>query len=207
MALNKTEIGGSIKITDDGKGMSDTEIINGWLVLGESTKSITKKTGLGRIPAGSKGLGRLAALRMGHVAILKSTPKMRSPSTYDLNINWDKFDQAKLVDDVILNVEGKSKIQSTPFGTTIEIKELKHKIGIREVKKIARGLILLADPFDDDPNAFKPVLKTKEFQEMEELVSKRYFDEAEYHLVAKVDAKGQGEATVQDYRGKPIISS
>ena len=204
---NITEIGGSIKITDDGKGMSDTEIINGWLVLGESTKSITKKTGLGRIPAGSKGLGRLAALRMGHVAILKSTPKMRSPSTYDLNINWDKFDQAKLVDDVILNVEGKSKIQSTPFGTTIEIKELKHKIGIREVKKIARGLILLADPFDDDPNAFKPVLKTKEFQEMEELVSKRYFDEAEYHLVAKVDAKGQGEATVQDYRGNILYKT
>jgi hypothetical protein len=40
---NITEIGGSIKIVDDGKGMTDKEIINGWLVLGESTKSISKK--------------------------------------------------------------------------------------------------------------------------------------------------------------------
>lgn len=204
---NITEIGGSIKIVDDGKGMTDKEIINGWLVLGESTKSISKKTSLGRIPAGSKGLGRLAALRMGHVAILKSTPKVRIPSTYDLNINWDKFDKAKLVNDVTLNVESRKKLSTIPFGTSIEIKNLKHKIGIREVKKIARGLILLADPFGDDPNAFKPVLKAKEFKEMEELVSKRYFDDAEYHLVASVDAKGQAEATVQDYLGNILFKT
>lgn len=198
---NITDIGGSIKITDDGKGMTDKEIINSWLVLGESSKSIAKKTGLGRIPAGSKGLGRLAALRMGHVAVLKSTPKESNTNTYDLNINWDKFDEAKLVNDVILNVEVRNRLPSTPFGTSIEIKNLKHKIGIREVKRIARGLILLADPFEDDPNAFKPVLKAKEFKDMEELVSKRYFNDAEYHLVASVDAKGQAEAEVQDYLG------
>ena len=63
-----TEIGGEISISDDGVGMTSNNIIDGWLVLGESSKSFGKRTDLGRIPAGSKGLGRLAALRMGNIA-------------------------------------------------------------------------------------------------------------------------------------------
>ena len=34
-----TEIGGSIKIKDDGDGMNSDKIINGWLILGESSKN------------------------------------------------------------------------------------------------------------------------------------------------------------------------
>ncbi len=56
--------GGAIKVTDNGDGMTPAEIERGWLVLGSSTKDAARLTRLGRIPAGSKGLGRLAALRV-----------------------------------------------------------------------------------------------------------------------------------------------
>ncbi len=101
---NITDTGGAIKIEDDGNGMNEKEIINGWLVLGESSKSIHKRTGLGRIPAGSKGLGRLAALRMGHLAELQSVSKKNKAFKYELEIDWDEFDKAKLVDDIFLSV-------------------------------------------------------------------------------------------------------
>ena len=59
--------GGAIIVRDNGEGMTAKQIANGWLVLGRSSKSQTQRTPLGRVPAGSKGLGRLAALRMGRV--------------------------------------------------------------------------------------------------------------------------------------------
>jgi signal transduction histidine kinase len=203
---NITDKGGAIKINDDGDGMNSTEIIDGWLVLGESSKSIKKRTRLGRIPAGSKGLGRLAALRMGTVTKLESISLNDPGFKYGLEIDWRKFDEAKLVDDVFLTVT-KTKATNSTNGTAITIKDLKQKIGLREVKKIARGLILLADPFDDDPSSFKPILKSEEFKEIEKLVSRRYFDDAEYHLVAKVNGRGFGEASVLDYRGNVLFTA
>lgn len=202
-----TDIGGSIIIKDDGDGMDSDDIINGWLVLGESSKSVSNKTTLGRTPAGSKGLGRLAALRMGQAAELKSIPKENSAFKYELEIDWNKFDKAKLVEDVLLPVNKTKITKDNPPGTTISIKNLKQKIGVREVKKIARGLILLADPFGDDPSSFKPSLKSKEFREMEKLVSARYFDQAEYHLEASINSKGLAEASVLDYKGNILFKA
>src|SRR5690242_11321770 len=72
---NITKPGGTIEIWDDGDGMDAEGIKNGWLVLGQSSKSIdTRSRTLRRITAGSKGLGRLAALRMGQICALQSTP-------------------------------------------------------------------------------------------------------------------------------------
>ncbi|NJO34422.1 MAG: hypothetical protein HC869_16140 [Rhodospirillales bacterium] len=42
--------GGSVTIADDGDGMDDSAITNGWLVLGSSLKSKQKLTRLGRVP-------------------------------------------------------------------------------------------------------------------------------------------------------------
>ena len=66
------EAGGRIEIIDDGDGMTDADLVDGWLVLGHSRKAGDKPTRLGRYPAGSKGLGRLAALRMGETAFVST---------------------------------------------------------------------------------------------------------------------------------------
>lgn len=203
-----TEIGGTITIKDDGDGMDGDRIVNGWLVLGESNKNPGKRTKLGRLPAGSKGLGRLAALRMGTSANLQSTPCKEKNTEYELKIDWNKFDTAKLVEDVNLPVKKTTTLNSSKKnGTTITIQNLRYKIGDREVKRIARGLILLADPFQDDPDAFRPSLKSVEFKEMEELVTKRYFDDADYHLVASVDKKGLAKASIKDYKGSVLFQA
>jgi signal transduction histidine kinase len=204
---NITEIGGVVKIEDDGKGMNEEDIINGWLVLGASSKSVTKKTAGGRIPAGSKGLGRIAALRLGSKAHLESIESNNTKEKFSLTIDWSKFDAAKLVDDVSINIERTIEAKNRNAGTKISIKDLKKKIGVREIKRIARGLILLADPFDDDPSSFKPILISKEFKEMEALVSRRYFDEAEFHLIASIDNNGFAHAKVCDYLGNVLFEA
>jgi nitrogen-specific signal transduction histidine kinase len=203
---NIMEEGGTIVIQDNGDGMDAAAIRDGYLVLGESKKSFDKRTRLERIPAGSKGLGRLAALRMGNVVELNSVAVNDKKKKFSLVIDWVKFDRSRLVEDVTFEIK-QEVAKPHEGGTRIAIKNLKQKIGERDIKKIARGLILLSDPFDDDPSAFRPKLKSAEFKEMEQLVAKRYFDDAEYHLRASVSKSGMAEASILDFKGNVLFKA
>ena len=203
---NTEETGGTLQIEDDGDGMTPGEIETSWLVLGRSTKNQKTKTKLGRIPAGSKGLGRLAALRMGDYTLLSTRPR-EGKAEYNLLIDWQQFDEVDLVDDVELNVEEGRQGRGSKHGTEIRIEQVRLRIGRREVKSLARELILLAGPFGDDPTGFKPVLKAPEFRDLENLVDKRYFNEADYHLAATVDKNGIASAKVLDWRGAVLFAA
>jgi signal transduction histidine kinase len=214
VTLNNVSLeGGAVIIEDDGDGMDNDTIKNSYLVLGQSEKSFSKRTRLNRIPAGSKGLGRLAALRMGTAVELESVPLKISKklnkikNKFSIKIDWNKFDNAKLVDDVIIQINSTNVPPGKSPGTIVSIKHLKNKVTERDIKKVARGLILLSDPFDDDPSAFKPILKAPEFKELEKLVAKRYFDDADYHLNAKLDKDGNSSAEILDYKGNTLFKA
>jgi HSP90 family molecular chaperone len=72
---NAEKAGGSVVVIDNGAGMTPEDIRDGWLVIGQSRKSAIRRTPSGRIPAGYKGLGRLAALRLGRKASVITRPK------------------------------------------------------------------------------------------------------------------------------------
>lgn len=199
--------GGTIHIIDDGDGMDVEGIKNGWLLLGKSTKFVKENTSLGRIPAGSKGLGRLAALRMGKIARLITRPKHLPGYQYELLIDWSLYDKAIIVEDVELIID---VIQISPeikHGTEIFIENLKFSIDRSEIQRLARNLILLADPFGDNPIGFKPSLIAPEFTDLEKLVEKRYFFDADYHLRAEINDKGFASAVVEDWKGQVLFSA
>ena len=199
--------GGVVVVKDNGDGMTVDDITNGWLVLGRSTKTQSQETRLGRIPAGSKGLGRLAALRMGKRALLTTHPRCEMAKTHSLLLDWNAFDNTDLVDDVELTVDTAEKTRYMTPGTEIRIEELRTGFGRPSVKRLARELILLADPFDDDPEGFRPNLLVPEYKDLESLVRTRYFNDAEYHLRAEVDENGSARASVKDWKGEDLFKS
>ena len=199
--------GGGIIVTDNGDGMTPTEIERGWLVLGSSSKDAARRTRLERIPAGSKGLGRLAALRMGASALLITRPRTRPGDEHRLRIDWSAFDAIDLVDDVNLNIDHAVRSPDAGSGTEIRIQGLRKRLHRMEVKRLARELILLADPFGDDPSGFTPTLVAPDFDDLAALVRNRYFDDAEYHLTAHVDETGRAAAAVVDWRGKQLFGA
>lgn len=200
--------GGSVTVKDDGLGMAITDIKDGWLVLGRSGKDPSKRTELGRFPAGSKGLGRLAALRMGHRALLTTRPAAGDASEHNLLIDWNDFSHTSLVEDVELSIETSSLLSKKKRqGTEIRIEGLRQSITSRQVQRLAREILLLAGPFGEDTTGFKPRLVAPEFSDMERLVSDKYFSEADYHLVAKVASDGYGSAEVLDWRGAVLFSA
>lgn len=201
------QAGGTVALTDDGDGMTAEEIANGWLVLGKSTKSQQNLTRRKRIPAGSKGLGRLAALRLGSTVELSTRPRSDTARSHRLKINWEDFKEVDLVNEVQLKIETTERLQGEKQGTDITLSDIGSTFGRVAVRRLARALILLADPFGDDPQGFKPKLIAPEFEDLEKLVQKRYFQDAEYHLMAKVDSDGIASASVVDWRGEKLFSS
>ena len=205
--LGTDRAGGVIVVTDDGDGMTPAEIERGWLVLGSSSKDAARRTRLGRIPAGSKGLGRLAALRMGSSALLTTRPRTQPGDEYRLRIDWSAFDATDLVDDVNLHIDHAVRSPGAGSGTEIRIRGLRKGIQRMEVKRLARELILLADPFGGGPSGFAPSLVAPDFDDLATLVRNRYFDDAEYHLTARVDETGRATAAVVDWKDEQLFSA
>ena len=205
--VNTDRPGGSITIKDDGDGMDEEEIKNGWLILGRSGKSGGAKTRLGRTPAGSKGLGRLAALRLGSKALLATCPGEEPTREYHVLIDWRDFERVDVVEDVDLTIEASKRGKGSKPGTEIGLEDLSSHITRPDVKRLARELILLADPFGDTPEGFKPSLVAPEFADLEALVKNRYFTDAEYHLRTSVDERGFASASVLDWKGQELFQA
>jgi C4-dicarboxylate-specific signal transduction histidine kinase len=195
-------IGGSIIISDNGVGMDKDAISEGWLVLGRSKKVNRKVTQLGRLPVGNKGLGRLAALQQGSQVILKTRPQNEPGLEYSLTINWDDFQEVDVVEDVPFDMQNNSTDKQ--HGTEIIVSNLKNIFTKRDIQRLARELLLLADPFDNH-SSFRIQLIASEFSEIEKQVNNAYFDDAEYHLKANINEGGIAEASLLDWQGKLIF--
>jgi signal transduction histidine kinase len=202
--FNTNNTGGSIVISDNGIGMDSDAINEGWLVLGRSKKAAREPTALGRLPVGDKGLGRLAALRQGSQVNLKTRPKNEPGFEYNLTINWDVFAGADVVEDVSFEVQKKTTEKTQ--GTDIIIHNLKVKLGKAEIGRLARELLLLADPFDNSV-AFRPRLIAPGFSELEKKVNDKYFHAAEFHLQASLNAGGIAGARLLDWKGDVLFSA
>ncbi len=201
---NVTEPGGSLTVVDDGDGMTADELERHFLLLGRSEKKRGGTTESGRILAGSKGLGRLAALRAGRHVLLQSVSSVEPEVRNSLRIDWTDYDRVDSVDAVELVIESIPAVGERQ-GTSVEVAGLTRRVGRREVRRLARSLLLLADPFDDSEEAFRPRLESPEFEDLEELVRRKYFDDAEYFLRAKVNDRGEADAVVSDWRGEPLF--
>ncbi len=149
---------GSIVVEDDGFGMREDIIRNGWLLISNRLKQITKARGeltrKGRTPLGNKGLGRLGALRLGqNLEIYTAT--VEQPTEYHVGFSWEDFvDVTRLTEvPVVFEETARTHIQ-TRSGTRLVISGLsnreiwsKNKLGdlINELSK-------LISPFEEIPD-------------------------------------------------------
>jgi len=190
--------GGKILVTDDGVGMNESAIESSWLVLGLSSKAKQPTKKFSRIPAGNKGLGRLAALRLGHKAILRTRPEDEPGKEYVASLDWDLFDQAQTVESIDISIQ--TKKTDLPHGTTIEIQDVRNTLAAWDVQRLAQSLILMSDPFSGR-EGFRANLESPEFLELETKVRNSYFDDAVYRLQADLNNDGRAEFRAYDWKG------
>lgn len=193
-------------MSDDGAGMDGNDIASRWLLLGSSSKESESRTRRGRRPVGSKGLGRLAALRLGTDVTLVTCPRSDEDAEYSLHIDWGLFDDADSVESVELEIQRLARPSPPRRGTRLEIRNLRLALRPADVKRLARAMVLLSDPFENQ-SGFKPRLLAPEFKALESLVSRQYFDYADYHLAARIDLDGKASAEVLDSAGRKLAET
>jgi signal transduction histidine kinase len=205
--LRERETGSrSFLVIDDGLGMDADAISNGWLVIGRSGKATRQPTRkFNRLPVGDKGLGRLSALRQGRKVVLETTPDREPNALYALEIDWDRLQRASTVEDVELNVK-KQVSNGEGHGTKIAVEDLRSELGRVALKRLAREMLLLADPFGNNLG-FRPVLVAPDFTELEKRVQQGYREDAEYYLHARLDDNGHATVQLQDWKGKVLSSA
>ena len=196
--------GGSIRLVDNGVGMTADEIRNGWLIVGDSIKSRKEKSPAGRLLVGSKGLGRLGALRLGRKVEMVTRPTAEPGVQYRIEIDWMIFDRAKVVEEVELAISQEEAPMGANYGTEILVSELPTPWRESDIKRLARAVLLLRDPFSKD-QSFQATLKTEEFTELERLAHEGYFTECDFHLIAKIDQRGHASAEVQAAGGRRLF--
>lgn len=85
------ERAGHIEIWDDGQGMDAATLRSSWLDIATDTKKRDPISSSGRRVLGEKGIGRLAAARLGHEMLM--TTRQPGEREISLLIDWAQFDR------------------------------------------------------------------------------------------------------------------
>lgn len=141
-----------IIIRDDGSGMSAETVRDIWLVIAHDHKEIQsrekRRTPKGRLPLGSKGLGRLSVHKLGNK--IELITRAAGQKEVVVNIDWNAMIAHEFLDDAKVDIEQREPELFTDgkTGTAIRISELRQANWTRgEVRRLYRQITSISSPF------------------------------------------------------------
>lgn len=145
--------GDTLTITDNGAGMGKDTILDKWLEVGTPSKRGSQRSEtehFKRVPLGEKGVGRLAAHKVGNT--LKIQSKEKNKPEIAIEIQWSNIiDDSKQISDVKIDITESPKHKLYPgpsTGTQITITSLHKRDWTRgELRKLKRMTTTLVSPF------------------------------------------------------------
>lgn len=177
---------GEITILDNGIGMDIDIIKNIWMEPGNNHKrkkiQENKRSKLGRLPIGEKGIGRFGVHKLGREIELVS--KQEGKKEVYLYIDWTQFETAEYLEDVKITIHEREPEVFTEdkTGTKIVINKLSTKWTRGMLRNVYRAITSLNSPFVAS-NTFKVKFKTSKQDWLDNLLT---FDDikefALYHV-------------------------
>lgn len=143
-----------ITISDNGCGMSKTDIVEKWLFVGYSEKKPKNKRSksyiddIKRVAAGAKGVGRFSCDRLGEKLTLL-TKTSDEKFTNVIKIDWKEFETNDLMEfkDVEIIFSSRKNLTSNfNSGTTLVIDNLREKWERKDILKLKHSLMKLISP-------------------------------------------------------------
>jgi signal transduction histidine kinase len=206
-------INDSIRILDNGDGMTDNIIRNQWMTIGTDDKRTNYKSKT-RIKTGAKGIGRFALDRLGKSSTLITKTLESESLVWD--VNWDQFEGSGAV---ISDVKATLQIGNSSFydelveinrftgigdeilnlwneekGTLISIDYLKDEWDERTTESLFSNLEILVPPLET--NIFQIFLFSTIETEKYGKVQPTICDDYDYKIDAKVDENKNVKLTV-----------
>lgn len=144
----------AIEIQDNGSGMTQQDLINGFLRLASANKvSEPLSPKYHRRRAGRKGIGRFAAHRLGDFLVL--TTRHESEETgWRLTVDWRKFVLGTELSQIPVIIE---KVDVAAPGTNIRIEALFDQWSDTTMKRVWRNVLGLQQPFPVAPVESNPI--------------------------------------------------
>lgn len=145
-----------IKVKDWGHGMDDDDLSSCYLTIGTPSRLIQKEKmfkdgGSFKVPLGEKGIGRLAAMRIGHyVKVITSNSTKKAGTEFELELDWRPvFADPNLDADALdFAPQETRKNGDVSPGTEILIRDIQSDWNEDKLREMAeQDLAKLADPF------------------------------------------------------------
>ncbi|MAO56309.1 MAG: hypothetical protein CMM61_11505 [Rhodospirillaceae bacterium] len=164
----------SVTIVDNGHGMSKQDIIDKWLLVAYSEKreledsqseaeDFRDKIQERKHYAGSKGIGRFSADRLGHSLHLQSKKGGQREPVHFVDVDWDAFevDEKKKFVTVPVNYSENSafdlpaEISKPRSGTALEVRGLRSDWPREKLLKLKASLAKMINPFGQKVDNFE----------------------------------------------------
>ena len=201
---NAPESGGPprIEVVDDGEGMDYATIRDVWCVVATPFRSRQPVSGTGsraRPVTGEKGLGRLAAARLGNS--LEIVTKSDGGPVLHFSVNWDELLKADDPADAGFAV---SELPAGAFdaehGTRVGVSGLHSDWDDARIDELRRHLARLVSPFSN-PDDFSLRVHGGRVSDDRPITPPAFMSHPKYVLEGRVDERGNIEAR---YRYRPI---
>ena len=161
-----------IIISDDGLGMTLSDIKDKWMVVGTASKRREKVSPApyNRRYVGEKGIGRFAVDKLGKKILIK-TKKENETNTLNVNINWEAYEnlenqqQLALFTEVENTFNYSSSEQPNSHGTSIEISQVNEIWLLKDIQKLYRELTKMTSPYFPPNPPFNIYVASNEYQE------------------------------------------
>ncbi|MFV1883225.1 MAG: ATP-binding protein [Balneola sp.] len=193
-----------IRISDNGFGMTSKEVEDNWLKIGFSEKKSKKRSQKGRRKTGEKGIGRIAADRLG--SRMKMITKSESDSIQGIEVDWEEFDvdnkaiseiELKEIKSPEINIPNNGKTIGTT-GTEILIEDLRNEWSKEDVYDIYQELSFFTPLFSEDEE-FKIFLKNDIDPNYSKEIKTAIYETSEIELELHYDGKNE---LVYDFKNK-----
>ena len=185
-------------IEDDGNGMNEQQLRDGWLVIGTSNKLLSGQSSRKkRVLTGEKGLGRLGLDRLCEKTVVQSFSEGES-SGLELEINWRKYEEIaaplekirhdlyripKFISDPITNLS-----KEFSEGTRLILYDLKDVWSKEHWQDLKQELRLLISPFAGINDFAIELDSGMKWDEIDGKVgSAEMLNAAEWRLIAEFD--------------------
>lgn len=145
---------GTIRVEDNGSGMTEDQLLNGWLRISLSlkreAKALGKKTKRGRTPLGDKGLGRLSTMKLGDTVEINTYPS--KTQGYTVKLDWSKFTPGTNLSAIRVDIDEIEPIGRTGTMLTItNLRDVEHWRQSGAADALRASLSKLISPFRTVP--------------------------------------------------------
>lgn len=166
----EAEPSGAIFISDDGHGMSGSDVVEKWFEPATDEKLQRRLSPGGRLMLGAKGIGRFAVARLGDRTHLETVAKSsgRGPRELTkLDIEWGWFSSAKYLDQIDIPIlsELLPPQSKAPTGLRLDIRDLRDMWTRKHLEGLIRELRRVTSPSETRDSGFSIRLDITGFNE------------------------------------------